>query len=114
MLNRDQITDALRFWEPARIGYNLLLAVITALMIGPPIMSGALPFNFVSVPSLIILIVLANVAYCTIYPIDLFLQASAFREQRRAWRIGLWLAGSLFAGALAWLAAGAIASSTAW
>lgn len=114
MLSRERITDALAFWEPARIGYNLVLAVITAALIGPPLMSGALPFNFVSVPSLIILAVLANVAYCTIYPVDLFLQASAFREQRRSWRVGLWLSGTTFAAAIAWLCAGAIANSVYW
>ncbi|MBL8547382.1 MAG: gamma-glutamylcyclotransferase [Hyphomonadaceae bacterium] len=110
MLKREHITDAIAFWEPARIGYNLVLALITAALIGPPLMSGALPFNFVSVPSLIILAVVANVAYCVIYPIDLFLQSSDFRERRRGWRIGLWLTGTMFAAALTWLCAGAIAN----
>ena len=114
LLKREHISDALVFWEPARIAYNLVLALITAALIGPPLMSGALPFSFVSVPSLIILAVIANVAFCVAYPVDLFLQASDFREQRRAWRVGLWLIGTAFAAALTWLAAGAIVNSVAW
>ena len=107
LLNRDHITDALKYWEPARIAYNLVLALITAGMFGPQLLSGAMPFSHVSVPNLVVLAVLANVAYSVIYPIDLFVQASAFRDARTYWRGALWGIGTLFAAALTWLIVGA-------
>ncbi len=107
LLNRDHVTDALRFWEPARIAYNLTLALITAAMFGPALMSGDMSFTNVSVPNLVILAALANIAYSVIYPIDLFVQSSAFREARAYWRWALWGAGTLFAAALTWIIAGA-------
>ncbi|PZO48879.1 MAG: hypothetical protein DCF16_15650 [Alphaproteobacteria bacterium] len=114
VLNRDHITDALAFWEPARIVYNLVLAIISAVILAPPLMSGALPFDQVSAPMLIVMAVLANVAYCAAYPIDLFVQASAFRDARMAWRAGILLVGIVFAGALTWLVASAAVNATAF
>ena len=49
----------------------------------------------------IILAALANVAYCAAYPIDLFVQASDFRDLWRAYRWIVWAAGTLFALMLA-------------
>jgi len=112
VLNRDHITDALQYWEPARIVYNLVLALITAGMFGPQLISGAMPFSDVSVASLVVLAVLANIAYSVVYPIDLFVQASAFRDARNYWRGAIWGVGTLFAAALTWIIAGAAVTPT--
>lgn len=114
LLSREHISDALAFWEPARIIYNLVLAIISAVILGPPLMSGALPFDQVSAPMLIVMAVLANVAYCAAYPVDLFVQASAWRSSRMAWRAALLIVGIVFAGALAWLIAGAAVNVNAF
>jgi len=63
-------------------------------------------FTLQSLLSLFVLAVLANVCYCAAYLADVPMQYSSFRAvwQRRRWV--LWLAGTLFATALAnyWIA----------
>lgn len=105
MLSREHITDALRFWELGRIPYNVALAALVLLAIGPSLFASATsweswaPFR----PIFLILAVLANVLYCAAYPVDLFVQASDFRDGWRKWRWALWLIGTALALAFAWL-----------
>jgi len=47
------------------------------------------------------LAVLANVAYCAAYVVDVFVQMSGFREQWRAYRWMLFFIGMSFAAILA-------------
>lgn len=98
MLAREQITDALRFWELGRVPYNLvlLLVVIAAVWFG-----GDWRILFQLGPALVVLAVAANVAYCVAYPIDLFVQASEYREAWKSVRWLLWLAGTALAALLA-------------
>jgi tellurite resistance protein TehA-like permease len=104
MLNREHVTDALKFWELARLPYNLVLAVIAAALLSfgradiEAWLNLALP--------LFILAVIANVLYCIAYPVDLLIQASDFRAQRRVVRWGLWAVGTTFAGVLAYYTLG--------
>lgn len=105
VLDRERLSDALRFWEVGRLPYNLALA-FTALgslsvqgLLTPAGLGPMAPYF----PALLALAGAANLLYCAAYPIDLILQASSFRPQRRAWRLGLWSAGTLFAMALTWL-----------
>jgi len=60
---RDYFGDAIRYWEPRRILYNLLLAVIVAVhfVMGLPFSRSVLQFNTLLI--LFALAVLANVAY---------------------------------------------------
>jgi hypothetical protein len=95
-MDRAHITDALRFWELARIPYNLVLLTIVVLVVGPQF--GAMPVNALGL--FVFLAVLANVLYSVVYPIDIFMQMSAWHEGWRAARFGLWLIGMLTA---AWL-----------
>lgn len=99
MLNREHVTDALRFWETGRIAYNGVLAAIVA---GGFFWSGGdwavwLPL----LPGLFIFAVMANLLYCAAYPVDIFVQASDFRERWRGLRWGLWAIGLLIAAVLA-------------
>ena len=68
---RDYATEAIRYWEPRRLFYNLFLVLVVA-----------------------------NVAYCAAYLVDLFVQASAFRSHWRQFRWLLFGLGSAFAAVL--------------
>jgi hypothetical protein len=94
---REYVTDAIKFWEPWRILYNLALAaiVITYCAIGYPQSKSILTVDFCL--GLFMLAVIANVAYCTAYVVDIFAQASGFRELWQQYRKLLFVIGTLFA-----------------
>lgn len=94
---RDFATDAIKFWEPWRLIYNLTLTAIVIIYfaIGYPLSRAALSVNFCL--GLFLLAVIANVAYCAAYIVDLFAQASGFREVWRRYRKLLFVIGTLFA-----------------
>lgn len=103
---RALLDDALRYWEPRRIVYNLVLAAVVLgwLVLTWPHFRAALTVR--SLLLLFVLAVLANVCYCTAYLVDIPLQLSSFRGLWLRWRWGLWLTGMLFAAILAayWIA----------
>jgi hypothetical protein len=94
---RDYATDAIKFWERWRLLYNLALTCIVAayFVAGYPNSKAALSLNFVL--SLFLLAVVANIAYCAAYLVDIFAQMSGFREvwQRARWL--LFVIGTTFA-----------------
>jgi hypothetical protein len=97
---RDYITEAIKFWEPARIAYNLALAAVVILhfMAGYPASKAALSVDFAL--GVFLLAVVANIAYCAAYVVDIFAQASGFRE---LWRRVRWLIlalGTVFAATI--------------
>ena len=108
---RGMVTDALRYWEPRRLLYNGLLAgiVVVLFSLNWPVSRQDLGFN--NVLGLFLLAVLSNVAYCAAYPVDLFLQISHFREQRRFWRTGVLTVGFAFAAVLTYFFSAATFSS---
>ncbi|TMQ71483.1 MAG: hypothetical protein E6K81_09935 [Candidatus Eisenbacteria bacterium] len=93
--------DALRYWEPRRLIYNaVLLAVVGAHFIaGWPASRVFLARD----PLLLffLLAVLANIAYCAAYGVDLFVQFSGLRQiwDRRRWV--LLVVGTAFAAVIA-------------
>jgi hypothetical protein len=94
---RELLADAVRFWEPRRIPYNLVLIAIvfTWLVATWPHFRPAL-----TLPSLGIFTVLgliANVCYSVAYLVDIALQTVSIRSVWRRWRWVLWLAGLIFA-----------------
>jgi hypothetical protein len=97
---REWATDAIRYWEPRRILYNLVLAaiVLTYFAMGLPATKGLLTVNFVLL--LFLLAVLANVAYCAAYAVDIFAQISGFRELWQRVRWVLFAIGVAFAGVI--------------
>jgi len=103
---RALLDDALRYWEPRRILYNLgLVAVVLGwVALTWPHFRPALGLQALAL--LFVLAVLANVCYCAAYLVDLPLQYSSFRAGWRRRRFVLWLAGMLFAAVLAsyWIA----------
>jgi len=97
---RDVVTEALRFWEPLRIVYNAVLAIIVIgyFIAAWPASAQALTLNGALI--LFILAVLANVLYCAAYLGDVFVQLSGFRATWLRVRWGLFLVGTAFAAAI--------------
>jgi hypothetical protein len=94
---RDFATDAIKFWEPWRLFYNLTLAAIVIIYfaMGYPFSKAILSVDFCL--GLFLLAVIANVAYCAAYIVDIFVQASGFREAWRQYRKLLFVIGTVFA-----------------
>lgn len=94
---REFVTDAIRFWEPLRVAYNLVLGAIVLIYfaIGYPASRANVTFDGVLL--VILLAVLANVAFCAAYIPDVFAQASGYRETWRKVRWVLFAIGLLFA-----------------
>jgi hypothetical protein len=98
-VDRERITDALRFWEILRIPYNLVLVAIALATAGIAKLM-VLPVDLWL--WLAFFAVIANVLYCAAYPVDLFVQMSDWRILWRRWRWVLWMVGTLTAGWLAY------------
>ena len=94
---RESVSDAMRFWEPRRLVYNGLLSVIVLFYFvkAYPLSKAILTLD--SILGLFLLVVLANIAYCAAYIVDIFAQASGFREVWRRYRRLLFIIGTLFA-----------------
>jgi len=98
---RQAITEGIRYWEPRRIIYNLVLAVIVGVHALRYWMG---PGMIVSVDTLLLLFllwVLANVAYCAAYLVEIPAQLSGFRQEWQKVRLFAFLVGLAFAGILA-------------
>jgi hypothetical protein len=100
---RDALTDAIRYWEPRRITYNLVLAAVVAVhavvaWLGPDPVPA---ITSDAVLSVFLLAVLANVAYCAAYIPDIPAQLSGFGSTWLRVRIVVFLVGVAFAAILA-------------
>ena len=98
---RESLTDAIRYWEPRRILYNLVLAatVLTYFGLNYPASKEAL-LSVNGALLIFILVVLANVAYCAAYVVDIFAQLSEFRLVWLKYRWVLLIIGIVFAGTI--------------
>jgi hypothetical protein len=98
--------DAIRYWEPRRIVYNVALAVavLAWLVLTWPHFGPALRLQTLLL--LAILAALANLCYCAAYFVDIPIQLSPLRAtwQHRRW--ALWLLGMLLGQVIAnyWIA----------
>lgn len=94
---KDYVTDAIKFWERWRLGYNLVLAAIVIIhfVAGYPASRAVLSLD--SALGLFLLAVVANIAYCAAYIADIFAQASGFRELWQRYRWLLFAIGTTFA-----------------
>ena len=91
------MSDALGYWEPRRIAYNAVLALVVMVyfVINWPHSGRAVSLE--GILWVFILAVLANVCYCAAYLGDLFVQVSGFRAAWQKWRWVLFLVGGAFA-----------------
>ena len=97
---RDALSDAIRYWEPRRILYNVVLAIVTGTVYMANFPHARRDFSFGTLQTLVILAVLANVAYCAAYLADVPAQLSAFRNTWLRIRSMLLLVGILVAAIL--------------
>ena len=97
---RDHATEAIRYWEPRRWIYNLVLLTVVALTFWLHLPASRAAITIDSVLWLFLLAVLANVAYCAAYIVDIFVQISAFHEQWQQFRWLLFALGVTFAAVL--------------
>jgi hypothetical protein len=93
--------DAIKFWEPRRITYNLVLIAVTAVWFTLDWSHFRLGLNLQLLLALSALAALANICYCAAYLVDIPLQYSSFRTAWRRRRWWLWVAGVLLAALLA-------------
>jgi hypothetical protein len=95
------VADALKYWEPRRVIYNAVLAAVVLghVLVGWPESKLALSMNVLL--GLFFLGVLANVCYCAVYIVDLFVQFSGLRGAWRKWRGALLGVGTAFAAVIA-------------
>ena len=94
---RDLVTDSIRYWEPRRLLYNAVLAVV---VIGYWIAGSSVPLSLDWMLVLFVLAVLANLCYCAAYIADLFAQYSRFQGVWRRWRWLLFMLGVVFAAVI--------------
>jgi len=107
MTVRDALTDAIRYWEVRRVAYNaiLLAVVVVVFVLQWPESRSAISANLAQ--TLFILAVLANVAYCAAYVVDIAAQYSGFRAMWKRYRWSLFTEGVVFASIIArFIAAG--------
>jgi|SRR5229473_240593 len=101
MTPREALSSSIRYWEPRRILYNaaLLLVVCTVYFLNLPDSRNSLSLGHLQ--GLFVLAVLANVAYCAAYLVDVIAQLSAFQAQWLKFRWVVLLIGIVFAAVLA-------------
>jgi len=95
------VADALRYWEPRRIIFNAVLAAVVFghLLAGLPESMARLSVNVLL--GFFFLGVLANVCYCAVYVVDVFVRFSGLREAWAKWRVAILLVGTAFAAVIA-------------
>src|SRR5438128_182710 len=97
---RESITEAIRYWEPRRLIYNAVLAVIVLIYfwLGLPESKQNLNVNFAL--WMFMLAVMANVVYCAAYLVDVFAQISGLRDLWLRFRWVLFMIGVTFAAVI--------------
>jgi hypothetical protein len=94
---RRLLADAIRFWEPRRLVYNLVLAAVVVVWLVASWPHFRPAFTLHSLLLLSILALLANVCYCAAYLLDIPMQSLSVGHALRRQRWGLWVLGTLFA-----------------
>ena len=94
---REAVSEALGYWEPRRIAYNALLALIVLAYFAINWPYSRTVVSFEGVLVVFVLAVLANICYCAAYLGDVFVQVSGFREPWLKWRWVILAIGMAFA-----------------
>jgi hypothetical protein len=97
---KENLTDAIRYWEPLRLVYDGVLAIIVLIYFARGYPASKIDLTFDGIIFIFMLAVLANVAYCAVYVVDIFAQATDFRETWQKYRWALFVIGTLFAAAI--------------
>ncbi len=94
---REGVSNAIRFWEPRRLIYTLVLSTVALIWVVATWPHFRVAFTLFSLLRLSILALLANVCYCAAYLVEIPIQCSVSSAVRNRLRWGLWLLGTLFA-----------------
>jgi hypothetical protein len=94
------VADALRYWEPKRAIYNLVLAVVVIADTFSQWSVASVKLSTNTVLGLFVLAVLANVCYCAVYVVDLFVQFSGLRAAWARGRVAVLIIGTAFAAVI--------------
>jgi hypothetical protein len=98
---RTALSEAIPYWERRRLLYNaVLLAVVAAVYFSVP-RSARPKLDFDLLQGLFVLAVLANVAYCAAYVVDVAVQMTTLRDRWLQLRWILLMIGLAFAAILA-------------
>ena len=89
--------NALRYWEPRRLIYNAVLAAVVAAHIALGWAAWSQKLSFDMLLGMFLLAVIANVAYCAVYAVDLFVQFSGLDAALRVGRVAVLIVGTAFA-----------------
>jgi len=98
---RAALSDAIRYWERRRIIYNLALVVVVAVEFVAHLPASRSELTFATLECLFVLAVLANIAYCAAYVVDVVAQLSDLRLTWLRLRWVLLIIGMAFGGVLA-------------
>jgi len=104
--------NALRYWEPRRVLYNAALLAVVLYHIWAAWPASKANLTADALIFLFILAVLANIAYCAAYAVDLFVQFSGARNSWPQWRWCVLAVGIAFGAALTHFWSSAILSGT--
>jgi len=93
----ESFSTALRFWEPRRIVYNVVLAgFVVGWVVGSwPHFQPA--FTLINAFQLAVLAVLANICYCAAYIAEMVMQPICAGANWLRWRSALWVVGTVLA-----------------
>lgn len=97
---QDWFATAVRWWEPRRLIYNAVLAIVVIAYFMLYLPGSKIHLNLDSFSGLFILAVLANICYCAAYGADVFVQMSNVPEHQRRFRWALFVVGTIFAAIL--------------
>lgn len=97
---RQSATDAVKYWERRRIVYNLGLAIVVLLCFWAEYPGSRNALKIDLLLAVFVLAVIANVAYCAAYFVDLFAQATGYRELWQKYRWIVLALGTVFAGVI--------------
>jgi hypothetical protein len=95
------VADALRYWEPRRVVYNTVLALVVLghFVAALPVSTEKLSVDVVL--GLFVLAVGANICYCVVYLVDLFVQFAGLQGPWRRGRVALLVIGTALGAVIA-------------
>jgi hypothetical protein len=100
-LFRESLTNAIRYWEKMRLVYNGVLIAVVGVCFAWTYSTAKAQISVNLFLLFVLLAVLANVAYCGAYIVDVVVQMSGFRERWAKYRWILFSIGVLFAAIIA-------------
>ncbi len=99
------IACALRYWERKRLIYNAVLALVVVGHFAAAWPQSQQRLSIDLLLGMFVLAVLANMLYCAVYIVDLFVQFSGLEQAWRKGRVVLLIVGTAFAAIMAHYAA---------